>query len=296
MEQALRERSEVLDLVDARFLGVEHHAEGGQATGYEIGCLEVYADTVNGGYTGQYLGLAEFQDMADAERLYHELQGHVHNDGLPVYAVHDFAEHVARERELPVQWRDATPQDMAHYVEQLGLEGPGDDPPLDLQEELVRQAAALGDAAFEAPQPAFNALGAIGIEAADFDPDHDPPPFYDPETGTAYWIGVFQPDLEDPAHCVASILSLGRNPETGALEAQLAPCVPGDWDRAFESSQHLLNVMQRDGLDSCFLAAESMAIATDQRDLWESGRGLPLEPDYAQQAADYTREAWNLEL
>src|SRR5258708_37225591 len=56
--------------------------------------------------------------------------------------------------------------------------------------------------------------------------------------------------MEDPKNCVASVLSLGRNPETGELEAQLAPCVPGDWDKAFESSQHLLSVMERGGIDA----------------------------------------------
>jgi hypothetical protein len=165
---------------------------------------------------------------------------------------------------------------------------------------LAQVAVDGGDPERETPMnaasPAFNALSAIGIQPDDFNPDQDPPPFYDPETGTAYWIGIFQPDTDDPENCVASILSLGRNPETGAVEAQLAPCVPGDWDKAFASSQHLLSVMEREGLDSCFLAAESMAIATDQRELWEGERGMSLEPDYAEQAAEYTRETFDLEL
>ena len=54
--------------------------------------------------------------------------------------------------------------------------------------------------------------------------------------------------------------------------------------------------MERDGLDACFLAAESMAIATDQRDLWETERGMPLESDYADQAAEYTRGVFDIEL
>src|SRR5262249_41654303 len=61
---------------------------------------------------------------------------------------------------------------------------------------------------------------------------------------------------------------------------------------AFESSQHLLGVIEREGIDACFLASESMAVATDQRDLWETERGMALESDYAEQAAEYGNETW----
>ena len=54
--------------------------------------------------------------------------------------------------------------------------------------------------------------------------------------------------------------------------------------------------MERDEIDACFLAAESMAVATDQRDLWETGRGVALESDYAEQAAEYAHETWELDL
>ena len=48
--------------------------------------------------------------------------------------------------------------------------------------------------------------------------------------------------------------------------------------------------------DRCFDAAEGMALATDQRELWESERGVALEPDAAREIADYTRDAWEVEL
>jgi len=176
---------------------------------------------------------------------------------------------------------------------------PEDDPPLEVFPELLGEGERLSESspvrAMEG-SAAFRALSAIGVKAQDFDPTKDPPPFYDSETGTAYWIGVFQPDLDDPGDCYASILSLGRDPETGELEAQLAPCVPGDWDKAYQSSQHLLGVMQKEGIDACFIAAESMAIATDQRELWESERGVTINPEYAQEVAEYAKEAWALEL
>lgn len=72
--------------------------------------------------------------------------------------------------------------------------------------------------------------------------------------------------------------------------------MPGDWDKAYQSSQHLLGVMQKEGIDACFLAAESMAIATDQREGWEHERGVTVNPDYAQKVAEYAKEAWALEL
>src|SRR5690606_24854660 len=120
--------------------------------------------------------------------------------------------------------------------------------------------------------------------------------FYDAETGTAYWIGVFQPDREDRENCVASILSLGRNPDTGEVEAQLAPCVPGDWDKAYSAAEYLIGVTQKGGIDRCFDAAEGMALAADQRGLWETPLGVPLEKEAAQEIADYTRDNWEVEL
>jgi hypothetical protein len=116
------------------------------------------------------------------------------------------------------------------------------------------------------------------------------------ETGTAYWIGVFQPDKDDRENCVTSILSLGRDAETGAMEAQLAPCVPGDWDKAYSAAEYLIQVAQKGGIEQVFDTAEGMALATDQRERWENKRGLLLESDAARDIADYTRDNWEMEL
>jgi hypothetical protein len=292
IEQEQRDRAQDLNLVDARFVGVEYQNGTGEPTGYGVGCIEVYADAAQqDGAAGRYLEIAAFDDPLDAAALYDTLQTPADKGWIPNYSVHELANFAAGEHDLAEDWREATPDDLAIYNWYAGHDlvfGP----PREVESEHPQPTAMSSDAS----NPAFNALSAIGIQAADFDPAQDPPPFYDPETGTAYWIGIFQPDLEDPTNCVASVLSLGRNPETGELEAQLAPCVPGDWDKAFESSQHLLGVMEREGIDGCFLAAESMAVATDQRDLWETGRGMALEPDYAEQAAEYAQEAWEIEL
>ena len=148
----------------------------------------------------------------------------------------------------------------------------------------------------ERNETAFQALSAIGIQAENFDPNADPPPFYDAQTSTAYWIGVFQPDKDDRENCVTSILSLARNPETGEMEAQLAPCVPGDWDKAYSSAEYLIQVADRGGIEQLFDTAEGMALATDQREFWETERGVPLEADATHDIAETTRDTWQVEL
>lgn len=292
---------------DARLIGVERETDDG--TRYEIGAIDVYANVNTGDLGGSYLPVASFEDVDVAAAFYHTSQEQMHDQGLPAYQVPEFAE--ARAAEMnpePEQWRGATPEEYAAYEHLRDLEDGGiggrDEPPDAAIDPLIRTAVELGGVVGEpevdTPQleddSAFQALSAIGIEAEDFDPTKDPPPFYDAETGTAYWIGVFQPDKEDRETCVTSILSLGRNPETGEMEAQLAPCVPGEWDKAYASAEYLIQVAQKGGIDRCFDAAEGMALATDQRELWESERGVALEPDAAKEIADYTRDAWEVEL
>ena len=115
-------------------------------------------------------------------------------------------------------------------------------------------------------------LASIGVQVDRGDTEGNPPPYYDEATGTAYWIGVFQPDEGDRDNCVTSILSLGRNPETGEMEAQLAPCVPGNWDKTYAAAEHLIEVAGRGGIEQVFDTAEGMALATDQRELWQRER------------------------
>jgi hypothetical protein len=170
------------------------------------------------------------------------------------------------------------------------------------RDPLLAEALALGGVEMaHRPELAVEedttqALSAIGIQAEGFDSISEPPPFVDEQTGTAYWIGVFQEDVDDPDHCITSILSVGRNPETGAVEAQLAPCVPGSWDKAYDAAEYLINVAQRGGIDRCFDAAEGMALATDQRDFWDAERGLRLDAPTTQNIADYTVENWEMNL
>ncbi len=293
---------------DARLIGVDRGEEVAEGR-YEIGVIDLYADADTGDLGGSYLPIAAFRDEAPALGFYHDLQRQIHDQGLASYQVPDFAE--ARAFEMhpePANWRGAQPAEYAAYDYLRDLEAfdpaLADDPPPAALDPLLQTAIELGGVVVEqkieaepiVDQVAFQALNAIGVQAENFDPTLDPPPFYDAETGTAYWIGVFQPDREDRDNCVTSILSLGRNPETGEMEAQLAPCVPGDWDKAYASAEYLIQVAGKGGIEQVFDTAEGMALATDQREFWENERGLPLEADATREIADYTREQWEVEL
>ncbi|MBA3869972.1 MAG: hypothetical protein H0X30_12565 [Anaerolineae bacterium] len=285
---------------DARLIGVERETD--DSTRYEIGAMDVYANVNTGDLGGSYLPIASFEDVDVAAAYYHTLSDQIHDQGLAAYQVHDFAEQQALVMNTEsVQWRSAAPEEYLAYEHLRDLDDGSiagrDEPPDYLTDPLVQTAIELGGIGPTVEdQSAFQALNAIGIEADGFNPSQDPPPFYDAETGTAYWIGVFQPDKEDRENCVTSILSLGRNPETGEMEAQLAPCVPGEWDKAYTAAEYLIEVAQKGGIYHCFDAAEGMALATDQRELWEKEHGVPLEPDATQDIADYTRDNWEMEL
>jgi hypothetical protein len=296
---------------DARLIGVDRGADT-EGRRYEVGAIDLYADADTGDLGGSYLPIAAFSDEAPATAFYHDLQRQIHEQGLPTYQVPDFAE--ARAFEMnpePGSWRGAEPAEYAAYEYLRDLEvfdlALVDDPPQEALDPLIQTAIDLGgvvvepvrqvdETAFQALPGSAEALAAIGVQAENFDPSHDPPPFYDPETGTAYWIGVFQPDRDDHENCVTSILSLGRNPETGTMEAQLAPCVPGNWDKAYASAEYLIQVAQKGGIEQVFDTAEGMALATDQRDFWETERGVALEPDTTREIADHARESWEVEL
>src|SRR5690606_22617854 len=93
-----------------------------------------------------------------------------------------------------------------------------DIPPEYAFDELLRTAYELGGVAIEMEEeptyyPAAQAMGEIGLSADGFDPDRDPPPCYDQATNTAYWMGVYQPAPDDREVCVASTLSLTRDPD-----------------------------------------------------------------------------------
>ena len=274
---------------ETRFIGVERE---NRLNPYEIGVMDVYSNLATGDLGGSYLTIASFPDSDSAIDYFRGLQAEMNEKEIPVYEVATFAENKAFERRPePANWRSASPEEYSsyEYMRDLGLFD-ADDPPDTSIEPLIETALELGGVVeLELDDDtAFQALQRIGIDTADFNPDDNPPPYRDEQTGTAYWIGIFQPDKDDPENCVTSILSLGQNPDTGEMEAQLAPCVPGDWDKTYGVAEYLIQIAERGGIEQVFDTAEGMALATDQRDLWEVERGLPLSPESASDIANIT--------
>lgn len=266
---------------DARLIGVDRGAAAG-ADRFEIGAVNLYTDTNSGDLRGGYLPVAAFAEEGPAVGFYHALGRDLHAVGLEGDAILNLVE--ARAVEMGADapaWQPARAAEFAAYAYLRDGEtfdpALADEPPDEALALLVERAVHLGGAL--EPDAAFQALDAIGVGAENFDPSADPPPFYDTDTGIAYWIGVFQPDRTDRENCVTSILSLGHDPETGATEAQLAPCVPGSWDKTYAAAEYLIDVAGRGGIEAVFDTAEGMALATDQRALWANERGVPLAAD-----------------
>ncbi len=292
--------------LDARFVGLEQVDDRGNLTGYEVGCVDLYADTVSGDLGGTFLRVQAFgpDEFDQAEDLLNRLNGYASEKNLAAYELPDLAEKAARkiagrEGYAPPQWRELTTDEYGLFAREFGLgqEAEPDIPPEYAHDELLRTAYELGGVEVEQPDPAAQALHKIGLSAEGFDPDRDMPPFYDETTHTAYWVGIYQPQAEDREVCFASILSLTRDPASGAYEAQLAPCMVGDWDQAYAASEHLIGIAERsEDIERVFEAAEGMAIAANQREGWQHGRGVSLEPESAQSIGEYAARTWELDL
>ena len=296
--------------LDARFVALEQVAGDGEVTGYEIGCVDMYADTVSGDLGGTFQQVQAFDanELDQAEDLFNRLNEYTYDQGMGAHDLPDLAERAAakiagRESVEPPEPRALTPDEYALFEREFGLveDTEPDIPPEYAHDDLLRAAYELGGVVIEMEEPAHypaaQALEEIGLSADGFDPASDPPPFYDATTNTAYWVGVYQPDPDDQEVCVASILSLTRDPDSGTYEAQLAPCVAGDWDKAYEASEHLIGIAERgDDIDRVFEAAEGMAIATQQRDEWQHERGVELEPVSARDIGEYAAQQWELDL
>ena len=69
-----------------------------------------------------------------------------------------------------------------------------------------------------------------------------------------------------------------------------------DWDKAYSAAEYLIQIAQKGGIERCFDTAEGMALATNQRELWENERGMALDTDTVRDIADYTRENWEMSL
>ncbi len=296
--------------LDARFVGLEQVDGAGNVTGYEVGCVDIYADTVSGDVGGTFLRVQAFEpdELDQAEDLFNRLNTYASDQGIGAHAVPDLAERAAakiagREGLDAPEWLTLTPDEYTLFEREFGLvqDAEPDIPSDYAHDDLLRCAYELGGVLVEIEEPehhpAAQALEEAGLSADGFDPDRDPPPFFDADTHTAYWIGVYQPDPDDREVCVASILSLTRDPDSGAYDAQLAPCVAGDWDKAYAASEHLIQIADRsEDIERVFESAEGMAIAGNQREDWQHARGVELEPDSARDIGEYAAQQWELDL
>ena len=280
---------------DARVIGIDRGPDVEQR--FEVGAIDLYVNSDSGDIGGTYLTVERFDDAEVGAAYLYELQ----DSSLTGHDVIAQAERAVRERGDQPQWRGASALEYEAYEYQAGLtvgDAVPDLPPDSALEQLLETARSLGATITRRdipPDDAAKALNTIGLNADTFDPVHNPPPFHDPQSGLSYWIGVYQPDSGSRDHCITSILSLGRNPETGVMEAQLAPCAAGDWDRAYATAEYLIGIAQKGGIEPVFDIAEGMAIATDQRALWTADRGLPLEPDAAQALIKDEHTGWEIE-
>lgn len=251
---------------DTRLIGVERD----QSDRYEIGAIDVYAHSETGEVAGQYLPLIQVADHDTAIEQYNTLDEQLAQQSLD--AQREFLE---AQTDTP-QWQSAGAAefDAYHYVTTLQ----NDDPPRDAIDPLLEQAFELGGVeipTLEAPQsPTHSALDEIGLRLAYA--DLEPPMFTDEATNTHFWIGVFQPDTSDTENCITSILSLTPD-ENGGYQAQLAPCVVGDLDTAHNNANFLIEKAQQGGMDYAFDAAEAMARGSQQHDIWQNERGIPME-------------------
>jgi hypothetical protein len=279
---------------DAALIALERPAANNQGVEFVVGAVDLYANANTGDLGGNYLDIARFDDLDRAVDAYQAMQGEVQARQLLPFQLADFAvaQAAAHGQPDPV-WRSAGSDEYAAYEALQPLAAP-DIPPADLDFDSLFDD--LPEPTQDGPKPNFTALRELGITVEGADLDADPPPFIDPQTGTAYWIGVFQPDKDDPGYCVTSILTLGCDPESGEVEAQLAPCAPGDWDQAQQTAEYLLGMVEKGDMGRVFDAAEGMALATDQRALWEAERGIVLDGDAARDLADYSHDQWEVEL
>ena len=69
--------------LDARFVGMEQVDDTGELTGYEVGCVDLYADTVSGDLGGSFLRVQAFgTDERDrAEDLFNRLNHYAYDQG-----------------------------------------------------------------------------------------------------------------------------------------------------------------------------------------------------------------------
>lgn len=268
---------------EARLIGVLRDGD----RPYEVGAVDMYTDTHSGDIGGSYLPISTFADHDQATDFFYELKERVRREAdTPADMLRLLEAEANALSPDPVTWQSPTAAEYAAYDRARGLDA--DVPAPEAVDPLLAEAQRLGGVLQVDPQA--QALDAIGLrsDALAGDP---PPAFYDEASDTRYWIGVFQADEADRDNCMTAILSLGPD-DDGGLAAQLAPCAVGDRDRAYANAEFLIERAQQGGIERVFDAAEAMARGADQRDLWQTSRGMALDEPSAQAIAG----AWEADI
>lgn len=227
---------------------------------YAVGVLEVRQDPFTGEQSGAYLHLADAPHFERASEMRDNLYTLADEADISDPDFGDFAHGLIKGRGT---WQ---PMTETHWQ----LTEPAAEPP-DFMEDAAWEAKDRQLREVFALTAREDPLREAGLQAEGFDPLTHPPPLFDESTGTAYWIGVYQPAEDTQA--ITSLLSIGPDDT-----AHLAPVAIGDYDHAYRTADYLLAVAERtQDIGQVLDAAEGMAVATQQRGFWENPQGIPVE-------------------
>ncbi|MBZ0310382.1 MAG: hypothetical protein K8I82_30250 [Anaerolineae bacterium] len=246
-------------------------------TGYAVGVVEVWQDPQTGDQAGTYLHMADAPYLQRAEEMQSNIYRLVDEAGVSEAEFGNFAHGLIKGRG---EWQPLTDAQWRQVDNTLAPDTPNFDDDV-LWAERDRLLAQAFEAVESEPPilPNYDqAVKDLGIQIEGFDPNTTPPPLFDAKTNTAYWIGVYQ-DPETPDQGITSLLSIQMD-ENDTPQARLAPVAMGDLDHAQRTAEYLLTVAERtQDVGQMLDAAESMAVATQHRELWEAGQGIAVEAD-----------------
>lgn len=245
--------------------------------GYAVGVVEVWRDPQTGDQAGTYLHMADAPHLQRAEEMQSNIYRLADEASVSDVEFGDFAHGLIKGRG---EWQPLTDTQWQRVDNALAPDTPNFD-----DDALWAERDRLLAQAFETIEPEPNrlpdydqAVKDLGIQIEGFDPSTTPPPLFDAKTNTAYWVGVYQ-DPETPDQGITSLLSIQMD-ENDMPQARLAPVAIGDLDHAQRTADYLLQVAERtQDVGQVLDTAESMAVATQHRELWEAGQGIPVESD-----------------
>ncbi len=252
---------------------------------YAVGIMEVWHDPQTGDQKGAYLHMANAPHLERAEEMRNNIYRLADEAGVSDADLGNFAHGFIQQSG---EWQPLTDTQWEVVDNILTPDTPDfqDEATWAVHDQLLAQAvgvsgAELGREEIDQPHELQAVMRGLGLQAEDFDPDNTPPPLFDESTNTAYWIGVYQPDPNNSTEAITSILSIQQN-NTGQPIAHLAPVATGDWNHAYRTAEYLLNVAERtQDVGQVLDTAEAMAVATQHRELWDTGQGIPVGSEIA---------------